>query len=283
MKPVLAVFGNCQAQGLVGAIAGLPTCSEHFDIQYIPSHPSMGDTTFDPEMLRRCSVVWEQVGLNQRLPGWEDLPAGTRHIRFAELSFPILWPFNCVDPRNRHDPPDFPWGAWPYGDRVALQVAKDGMRGSAAVAAYIEQGSTIIPDPERMLDMEIARSRKRDQNVDLSMTDYILRHFREERLFATYNHASNILIWEMFLRLMGDTVLTEVPVEKTELDHCKIAFTAPELVWPNFDNFQMPVHPGVAAAYGLNWVNETTTYRYYNQGTYTFADFMIKYIEYPFP
>jgi hypothetical protein len=243
----------------------------------------MGDTTVDPEILRRCAVVWEQVGMNQRLPGWESLPASARHVRFAELSFPILWPFNCVDPRNRYDPPKFPWGAWPYGDRIALQVAKEGLRGPAAVAAYVERGSRVIPNPERMLDMETARSRKRDANVDLSMTNYVLQHFRQKRLFATYNHASNALIWEMFEQLMGNTVLPDLAVGAEEFARCRAAFMAPDLVFPNFDNFQMPIHPGVVSGYDLEWVNETTVYRYFDEGRFNFADFMTKYIEYPFP
>jgi hypothetical protein len=280
MKPALIIFGNCQAQGLLGAIAGLPSCMERFEVSYIPSHASLGDTNFNPEMLQRCEVLWEQVGMEQRLPGWEAVPAGVRHIRFAELSFPVLWPFNCIDPRNRHDPPNFPWGAWPYGDRVALQIAKEGLKGVDAVTAYVERGAKLMPDLARMLDMEVVRSRKRDANVDLSMTSYIQDNFRTKRLFATYNHARNALVWELFQRLMEATVLTDMKIPASELDACERSFVDPNLKWPNFDTIQMPVHPTLAEQYQLSWINDSTRYRHYDAGSFSFHDFIMHYVEY---
>ncbi|MCK8783505.1 WcbI family polysaccharide biosynthesis putative acetyltransferase [Roseomonas sp. NAR14] len=283
MKPSLVIFGNCQAQGLWAAVSGLPSCAAAYDIAYVPSHPSLGDTDFDPALLRRCRILWEQVGQNQRLPGWETLPEGARHVRFAELSFPILWPFNCVDPRNRPDPPEFPWGVWPYGDRLALQIAKEGLRGEAAAAAYEERGAALIPSPERMLAIEEARGRKRDANADLSMTGYILENFRGQRLFSTYNHASNRLVWEMFRRLLAGTVQQETAVPEAEIAACERRFLDPALKWPNFDNFQMPVHPRLASAYGLAWADEATLYRHYDAGRLTWREFIARYVAYPFP
>ena len=280
MKPVLIIFGNCQAQGLHGAVAGLPTFVQEYDVKYVPNQASLGDTTLPAETLARCQILWEQVGINQRLPGWENVPANAKHVRFAELSFPILWPFNCVDPRNRYDPPEFPWGAWPYGDRLALQIAGEGLRGEQAVSAYIERGAALIPNTSRMLDIEIARSRKRDANVDLSMTAYILDNFRDRRLFATYNHAANSLVWELFLRIMGETVLSSINIPTEEFASCRSAFMDPGLKWPNFETIQMPVHPKLAEEYQLSWVNADTHYRHFDSGSYTFSEFITRYIEY---
>ena len=58
---------------------------------------------------------------------------------------PSLWPFECVDPRNAPDAVHA-WGRYPYGDMIGLQIAKTGLTGPMAVAAYLAKLDAFVAE-----------------------------------------------------------------------------------------------------------------------------------------
>ena len=43
--------------------------------------------------------------------------------------------------------------------------------------------------------------RKREENIDLKLTDYILRNYKKNKLFLTHNHPSNLMFIEIIFQL----------------------------------------------------------------------------------
>lgn len=259
MKPVLLAYGNCQAFAMTVIASDLPTVTDRYEIRYLPCHHTLGDVEVEPGLVERCEAVWEQVGVNQRLPFREDLAPSTRRLRFPELSFPLLWPLNCLDPRNVPDPPTH-WGQFPYGDRLALQLMSQGLYGAAGLAAWVERGPTTIPDLNRLLELELARARRRATDVDIEPMDYILDHWRTARLFATINHPSNAILWSLCMQLIeGSLAALAVPERETSAARERFMNPSPGAV--DMDWFQMVVHPVVAETFGLQWCGEEALHR----------------------
>lgn len=259
MKPVLLAFGNCQAFAMMKIAETLPTLADRYEICYLPSHPDLGDVVGGPGLAARCEVVWEQVGVNQRLPFRDALAPGTKRVRFPELSFPLLWPMDCTDPRNQPDPPRH-WGRFPYGDRLALQLIGEGLSGNAGYEAWVERGAQTLPDLQRLLDMEMARSRRRAAEIDIEPMTFILDHWRTERLFATLNHPSNTVLWPLCMQLI-EASLPALPLAQAEIGLARERFLNPEAGGVDMDWFQVVIHPLVAETFGLAWCNEETLHR----------------------
>lgn len=261
MKPVILAFGNCQPLALYSILMDIPAILDRYDLHYLPSDAVLGSTAFDPALVPRCAVVWEQVGVSQRLPFRDALPDGVRRIRFPELSFPLLWPMNCIDPRNVPDPPRT-WGDYPYGDRMALALMEEGLHGPAGHAAWMERGEAFLPPMQRLLDMEMARARRRSAEVDVEPMELILQLWRTQRLFSTLNHPSNHVLWLLFDLLLEQSFPGWTP-PADEIGAARTRFLNPVLGSGKVDMdwFQVPVHPMVAEAFGLSWCTDETLYR----------------------
>ena len=59
-----------------------------------------------------------------------QLPAGCPVVRFPSFLVTGLWPFECPDPRGVPDAA-FPYTRYPLGDMIALEIARQGLRGRA--------------------------------------------------------------------------------------------------------------------------------------------------------
>ncbi len=261
MKPILLAFGNCQSLAMSAIARDLPTIADCYEILYLPSHPSLGNIEAEPDVPARCAVVWEQVGASQRLPFREQLPPEAKTIRFPELSLPLLWPMNCIDPRNQPDPPRH-WGRFPYGDRLAIQLVEEGLVGEAGYDAWVERAGAVLPDLQRLFDVEMARAKRRSAEVDVEPMDLILDQWKTTRLFASFNHPSNEILWSMFLQLR-EASLPHLTIPEDEIAAAKQRFLNPVAGSGavDMDWYQVVVHPLVAEKFDLAWCTEDTLHR----------------------
>jgi hypothetical protein len=284
MKPVLLVYGNCQSLTYAVIAMGLTPITDHYEVRYLPSHPALGNTEPEPGLIGRCEVVWEQIGVHQQLPFRSDLPPNARSIRFPELSFALLWPLNCNDPRNVPEP-GAQWGRYPYGDRLALQIMDEGLFGPAGYKAWVERGAAVIPDLHRLYDVEMARVRRRVGSVDLEPMNYILEHWKTKRLFSTLNHPSNAILWSVGMQLI-EASLPSLSLADAELAtfHTKFMNPVPGAGDIDMDWYQVVVHPFVAETFGLEWCTDDALHRCQVPGQdrpLTRAEFMSEYYMVP--
>ena len=277
-KATLIMYGNCQA----GVFAD---CFKHFlqstavqwDMHYVMNfvHPSQPQETIAADHLARCVLVFEQLDTAHPLPLWlqERLPGNTKIIRFAPLDFNLYWPFNLDDPRNASEPPDYPFGRFPYGDRIVVELLRQGLSGDALWQAYQERSILRIPDLNRLHELEAQRLIARDAAADIMVADLILSNYRDVPLFWTINHPSGWLLGRVLGRLLraarDPLGLPEDPEPRAiEL------FSS----WEPFDHQQQPIHPEIARRLGLTWLTPEHTYRYFDGSHLTFEEFMIRYI-----
>lgn len=275
----IIVYGNCQAGLFADCLKHFLPSPNRWDIRYVMSfvHPTEPQQPIADEDLARCALVLEQLDAASRLPDWvsERLPGDVKTIRFAPLDFNLYWPFNFNDPRNVSEPPNFPFGRFPYGDRIVVELLREGLSGQTLWEAYQQRSIARMPDPDRLRDLEAKRLTARDAGADIVVADLILSNYRDVPLFWTINHPTGWLLGRVFTRLLRAARETLGIVNDPEARAIQL-FSALE----PFGHQHQPIHPEYARRLGLRWCAPDRTYRYFDGSELTFEEFMLRYIDF---
>jgi hypothetical protein len=274
MKRTLIVYGNCQAGVIYYALKAISDVSDRWDLISMRSfvHPVDGHDKLPPEDVDRCGVLLEQgsTGVDELFPYKAQLPADCRTVRFPPLDTNLLWPFKWTDPRNRPEPPDFPFGRYPYGDRIVVELLKHGLAGEELWAAYQQRSVEKLPNLERLQTLEEARLVERDSSCDVAITPVIQQEFNRQRLFWTPNHPTGFLLGKLFGLLLnvllGEDVARQEEAQKYFLG------------WQPWSDEVLPIHPEVARRLNLAWGGAQERVAY-NGKKMSFEEYMKSYID----
>src|SRR5205823_5666088 len=159
----IIVHGNCQAEIVWMTLDEAPTWRRKPLLLYSRSylHPVGDDTKMSAAALAGCQVLFQQKGVDQEFQHL-DLNPGARVVTFHSVNFLSLWPFTCADPRNKPELPAFPYGRYPDGDRLILDLLrKNGAEPEAVLEAY--RSADVAPASlGRLFEMESQRLRAGD-------------------------------------------------------------------------------------------------------------------------
>ena len=274
----IVIYGNCQAAVLTGFTRQLRALYDDFEVFEILGHdPSQQAKLSDPA-LENCTLYWEQYDERPSVPMRDALRdrvgAGCQRLVYPSLSMFSLWPFNWPDARNVIEPPRFPFGRYPHdGDAVAMDVAKEGLRGQEAFARYMELSKARLHNLSGQFERDVEQMRRRDSYSDVKMTDYVLNNYKKWQLFFTWGHVSGEAIKEIASQLYSKSAnILGADLSSLE-DNLR-------LLPVGVDDFWMPIHPDVAAWHKLDFAqDENARYNIYGN-RWTFEEFMIRYIEY---
>ena len=118
----------------------------------------------------------------------------------------------------------------------------------------------------QLLNERIQDIQEREDRCDIKMLDYILDHYRKEKLFYTRNHPINSVVKELCVRLLNYLkidILFENEYIITKLD------ISDELIYPS-------VEKGLHLEFHQNFYKDTEAVR--NQ--YTFDQYVERYLSY---
>jgi len=278
-KPSLIMYGNCQAGVFADCFKGFQTPTVQWDTFYVMNfvHPSEPQQRIPDEALARCALVLEQLDTGHSLPDWlrERLPVSAKTIRFAPLDFNLYWPFNFNDPRNVSEPPDYPFGRFPYGDRIVVELLREGLSGQALWQEYQARSVARLPDPHRLRDIESQRLVARDAAADIMVADLVLTNYQKVPLFWTINHPTGWLLGRVLARLLG---AAREPLGLAEdLEPRAIQFFSS---WEPFGHQHQPIHPEHARRLELAWWTPDRKYRYFDGSHLSFEEYMLRYINF---
>ncbi len=277
MTDSIIVHGNCQAEIIWVMLDQVPTWREKPQLLYSRSypHPTQGLTILPEESLKGCQVLFQQKGVDEEFPYRAGLNPAAQVATFHSLNFLSLWPFTCVDPRNKSELPLFPFGRYPEGDRLILELLDSRDSSPSAVLEAYRQADVIPVALERLFELESERLRAMDSECDVKLGQYILDRFHAERLFWSHNHPTSLLLKKLALDLL----------DRVDLSHFMDVEATRRWVTDRLDNYedlseqQIPIHPKIAEHFGLKWY--TPDYRYhYMKGHYTFDEYTLRYIEF---
>lgn len=271
MLKSLIVYGNCQAEAVASILRTDPATAERFRVVYLRSfdHPSDGRDELRAEDAGDCAVLWEQHD-PIAFPYRDGLPADCTTVRFPAIDFNLLWPFNCPNPYDDPEPPIFPFGRFPYGDRIIIDAIDKAMPPEEIVPYYLSGWSRYGMDLDRLFQIESARLVARDTHCDIKMSDFILGRFRRERLFWTPNHPTSALLRELIHRLLDVSAPREPLLETLDLDATIAWRFIPE---GPLGVVSVPVHPKVAAHFGLDWYDAGKRHQGFGGVAYSSAEY----------
>jgi hypothetical protein len=274
------VYGNCQSPVLARILATIDDLNDDLRFVYVPNHPFPSLTELEalPEKyLRDVALVLEQHEERNnnpyRLALQSRLPPGVQVIKFPSFIMSSMWPFECPEPRGQSEP-DYPWRRFMEGDMIGLEIAKSGLSGPLALAAYLDLSVKKMPDLAVRLQRDIDRMRRYDDGCDVKVSDFVEANFRKQYLFWSSGHIAEAGMIELVRRTA--TVLRPI-LGGTEqrLEECLEAAKGFE----GMGNLQVPIHPIVAGTLGLEFWRADQAYRWYAQN-WTFYEYIERYIAY---
>lgn len=248
--PVLLVYGNCQAESLV-AILRRTRAAEWFDVVYLRSyaHPLDGRATLEDNVLERCALVWEQRDYFDRFPYADRLPASCPVLLFPSMDLNVLWPWTVVNPYNRPEPPQYPFGRFPYGDRTVVEGLREHLPPDTILDRVLRVWEERPVKLDRLLQIERTRLEERDAECDVRMGKRLLQRFVDERSFFSRDHPTLGLLLELLHRLLERSCAFEPMLSLIDCgDHLHSLFGSEPL-----GEFVLPIHPEVARHFGMAW------------------------------
>lgn len=275
------VYGNCQAPYLAQMLGALDDLNDDYRFVVALNHAIPGDPAapgIPDEDLKDVALFLRQHEDGPNNPALEALtsrlPANCPVIRYPSFALLSAWPFECVEPRERHDPAYPVWKRYPLGDLIGLQIAQSGLTGPMAVAAYLDLSCRKMPDLRVRLQRDIDRMRHYDAHSDVQLTDYVLDRFRDEHLFWTSGHLSAPAMAEL-TRRVAEQARSMLGGTAERADVCLAAASHFEGMGAQ----QNPIHPMVAEALELRFWQPDMAYRWHTQ-RWTFYEYIQRYIEY---
>jgi hypothetical protein len=256
----------------------MPSVSQRIHVVLITNNVEPGQGTAPiPDELSRAAVLWEQYDQRSSVAARDEVrsrvPTDCAVIRYPSVAMNALWPFRVKDPRNRPDPPAYPWGRYPHGDVVAMEVAEMRLPPARAFKRYMELSHERMPDVSRLVERERSVLQQRDDRCDVQMTDFVFANLRKTHQFWTHGHLAAGVVAELILRLLRASrpVIGDLgAAAHDELEDLCERF-------PGQGDIQAPVHPLIIEQLGLQFFNESTLYRYFTE-RWTFAEYMTRYI-----
>jgi hypothetical protein len=247
-KTLCILHGNCQGETLAALLAASPEFSSTFEVEF---YVNFTRPTIPGESLSHCGLFLHQhLGEN-----WGELSSDSLRARLprsaAVLCYPNMlfkgyWPFWS----NR--------AGFDYSDTLLDSLLERGIAKTEALHVALKGNLDRMFGLAGLLTDTLSREREKEALCDVPYVDLIEEGFRNERLFQSVNHPRKRLMLHVAQIILARLGLPQLP--DGFLKAC------PEL----YPDFELPIHPQVAAFHKLNFGGEGWRFNVYGQPmTYT--------------
>ncbi len=273
MKPTLIVYGSCQAQEIAALARTIPAIALQYEVIYLVSFSVDGvaPPRLHDKAVKACRLLWEQFDNANPFPQHDLLPSSAQQVMFPGIDMSCLWPFNTRDPLNSPEP-NLPFGRFPYGDRVVIDLMDQGLSQDDVIASYDEAAWRIEPQLERLLAIDTARHAQREAKCMVSISDHLIDDIASVRTLWTNNHPTLDTLRVLFERLCA----------ATWGDRIRPWEIAASVYSDPFSYLQMPIHRVVGETLSLAWWRPETEYVLPALGTPTFDQYIKEYTRWRF-
>jgi hypothetical protein len=278
-RNTLVIHGNCQAEAISNILKKTGVVRSLFRVVFNRSFDPPGRTNVpvSEEEVANCRIFWNQQGPWAPFRQVDQLPRDCVTLRFPLLDFNLLWPFGCVNPYNKPSPPQSPSGAFPYGDRIVLHCVEQGMNAEEILEYYLTGWEEYQPNLKKLVELEESRQAERDSHCEVKMGEWVMEHFRRERLHWTVNHPTTFALRELLQRLLRLSADVEPALEQADIGKTlQVHFPAPR---GPLGVAVIPVHPCVAETLQLRWYRRDALHPNFKKN-YTYEQYFRELIEY---
>ena len=283
-RPIVLGAGSC----LIGHfLRGLKELSNNDSFEFVSSNTAFGDRAPVPDdQLSRCALVIEEASPWKKYRCLSDeeidkIPASCPTVLVPTIHFNSLWPLLVHDPRNVPEE-GLPWGRFPFsmGDRLALRVRETEPDPNRWLQVYMSTDVSSVVNLKRNHELELYDMFAREEGCDIHIAAYVASNFRRSKLFFTHHHPTAELLTFALTQILAHSAVAPILArERTAAIDGVSAWVERERIGVGEDS---PVHPGIAAFFGLQWYRPDATYQWLGQ-TYTFEEWADYYLHYEPP
>ncbi len=264
----VVIFGNCQGNLVAEAFRDNPVFARRFSVKHHFMELPANLHQQGKRDLEECDLLliqdiqeWEQYPLRAFVP--DTLPT----LRYPCIRFASLWPFDAFNgpddklARNR----DLPNFEFTYFDGLLARLRKEIPDPEERFEAYRGLSVRGIPDIKRRHAFEEQRLLAMDEKFSGGIGAYILENFRKKQLFYTTAHPNGRILTMLMKQIARELGVWQPFWLPGPLDSLR--------------SLQIPIHPKVAKALDVRWVNDATTYPVKGERV-TWEAYFRKYISY---
>jgi uncharacterized protein (TIGR02996 family) len=265
----IVFLGNCQALAL-----------QRFCQRFLAPRRDDGTSAIDiaaydvaqaRRQLDEADVIVEQVFDHPLDIGVAIASGAGKVIRFPNVYAVFYWPYtNQRHPRNDEIGKGYDEGPYPneMGDSFLNRLIAEKVPAEEAAEIYLRED--MAPRADRIFELNADMQQKRDAAAGLDVQSHVARHFRDDYLFRTSAHPNMRIFSVVAEEVFGRLGYTKAQVADA---------LAAQRVAP-FPQVALPIHPGVIQHFGLRFANAETRYPYFDEGGYSFAEYIRRYVNF---
>lgn len=250
------IHGNCQGEVLAAFLAASPEFSAAWRVEF---YVNFQRQAIPAESLAGCGLFLHQH-LGERWGGLSSaslaarLPEGALRVRYPNMLFKGYWPFWSSKP------------GFEFADSLLDGFIERGLSAAEALHMTLRCDLDRLFGLGRMLGETLAVERAKELSSDVKYVHALESGFRSRQLFQTVNHPRAEL-----MLLVADGVLGVLGLPPLPEDFRR---TCPEL----YPEFELPIHPKVAAFHGLGFCPPGRRFNVFGQGL-TYEEYAALYID----
>ena len=184
----------------------------------------------------------------------------------------FIWPYaNEAHVQNVAQPP-FSDGPYPsqLSDSYLNRLITKGVPPEEALEQYLALDIGRATHVDRVFELYMDRQRERDAKTGFDLAPAIEAHIRTEPLFLTPHHPN--------ARLFG--IVAQQLFESMKVPGDMIETAIASLRRTPFPPDELPIHPGIIRHFGLTFADAETRYSYFDEGRFTFSEYVLRYMRY---
>ena len=260
----IVMIGNCQMTAMMNLYKRFAEKSIGQEVGFIPSYEDISSA--DRRAVENADIIIEQLVTLRATDQLARIETKAERIAVPLVNCGFLWPF--AGQAHPKDPGRGSGGVYvaEMSDGYLNRLMKN-HDADDAVAKYLALDVNKMVGLDRLLEVNIERQRGRDSESGFDIAPVIEEFFRTEQIFLSPHHpgvrVSVALAEQMFVRL--------------GVDRRDIVRMQRTLRVSPFPTDELPIHPAVAAHFGLKWAPPDRRYRFRREGLFTFPQFARRY------
>lgn len=194
-----------------------------------------------------------------------------RIINFPNVYALFYWPFaNQRHPRNDEVGTGYDVGPYPneMGDSFLNRLILSKTPADEALTQYLLQD--VASRADRLFEVNAGLQRQRDAASGFDVQAQIERYFQSEQLFLTSAHPKMRIF-----SYLAEGVMAQLGYSRTDIADALAA----QRIAP-FPRLALPIHPNIIRHFGLTFVTEETRYPYFEEGDFTFDEYVRRYMNF---
>ena len=267
-KRKIVLVGNCQVNAMASLYKRFVTPRTGDTIEAVASYQDLTDDGL--RLIEEADLLVEQI---LDMAPRANVPSSAAHRLFIPaVSAAFLWPFAGQQHPRNVAPAFLPVG--PYGgeagDSYLNRLIAAGADPDEAAETYLNLDVTSRINLDRLYELVMDRQRSRDSHSGYAIADVIEENFRTEQIFLTPFHPNLRVAVTLATQFFEQVGASRDDIERMQNQTHATPFPKDEL----------PIHPSVCQHFGLDFIAPDQRYRFMNEGSFTFHEYVLRYMRY---